>query len=155
MHYTTISLNMSHMQKELLRTFVLSILDYCNSLLQAVLSIFFLTSRRYRTMPQDSFSEHQDRDPHHPYSSFSSLATYWAEDWIQVVFALRSFLIRPPSIFQNFFTFTFLPGSSALQQKPKCSEYHPSEQSPVVSTHLLPASLKVCTFREYVRACAG
>ena len=48
-------------------------------------------------------------------------------------FALRSFLIRPPSTFQNFFTFTLLPGSSALLQAPKCSEYHPSEQSSVVS----------------------
>ena len=48
-------------------------------------------------------------------------------------FALRSFLISLPSTFQNFFTFTLLPGSSALLQTPECSEYHPSEQSPVVS----------------------
>ena len=33
-----------------------------------------------------------------------------------------------------FFTFTLLPGSSVLLQTPKCSEYHPSKQSPVVST---------------------
>ena len=33
-----------------------------------------------------------------------------------------------PSIFQNFFTFTLPPGSSALLQKPECSEYHPSDQ---------------------------
>ena len=31
------------------------------------------------------------------------------------------------------FTFTLLPGSSALLQTPGCSEYHPSTQSPVVS----------------------
>ena len=43
------------------------------------------------------------------------------------------FLIRLPSTFQNFFTFTLLPGSSALLQTPECSEYHPSEQNPVVS----------------------
>ena len=49
-------------------------------------------------------------------------------------FALRSYLIRLPSTFQNFSTFTLLPGSSALLQAPECSEYHPSEQSPVVST---------------------
>ena len=66
------------------------------------------------------------------------------------VFALRSFLIRLPCTFQNFFTFTFLPGSSALLQtllwqceagKKRAlrlwrlisSEYHPSEQSHVVS----------------------
>ena len=35
---------------------------------------------------------------------------------------------------QNFFTFTLLPGSSALLQTPECSDYHPSEQSPVVSS---------------------
>ena len=29
-------------------------------------------------------------------------------------------------------TITLLPGSSALLQTPDCSEYHPSEQSPVV-----------------------
>ena len=48
-------------------------------------------------------------------------------------FALRSFLIGLPFTFQNFFTFTLFPGSSALLQTPECSEYHPSEQSPVVS----------------------
>ena len=53
-------------------------------------------------------------------------ATYWAEDRMQNVFALRSFLIRLPSTFQHFFTFTLLPSSSALLQTPKCSEYHPS-----------------------------
>ena len=31
------------------------------------------------------------------------------------------------------FFFTLLPGSSALLQTPECSEYHPCEQSPVVS----------------------
>ena len=48
-------------------------------------------------------------------------------------FALSSFLIWIPSTFQNVFTFTLLPDSSALVQTPECSEYHPSEQSPVVS----------------------
>ena len=48
-------------------------------------------------------------------------------------FALRSFIIRLPSIFQNFFTFTLLPGSSALLQTTECSEYHPFEQSSQVS----------------------
>ena len=41
-------------------------------------------------------------------------------------FTLRSFLIRPSSAaFQNF-TFTQLPGSSALLQTPECSEHHQS-----------------------------
>ena len=34
-------------------------------------------------------------------------------------FALRSFLNKSPSTFQSFFTFTFLPGSSALLQTPE------------------------------------
>ena len=34
-------------------------------------------------------------------------------------------LIKLPSTFQNF-TFTLLPGSSALLQTPECSEYHHS-----------------------------
>ena len=46
----------------------------------------------------------------------------------QIIFALRSFLIRLPSTFQNFFTFTLFSGSSALLQTPECSEYHPSAQ---------------------------
>ena len=37
------------------------------------------------------------------------------------------------STFHNFFTLTLLPGSSALLQTPECSEYHPSEQSPMAS----------------------
>ena len=44
-------------------------------------------------------------------------------------FVLRSFLTRLPSTFQNYFTFTLPPGSSALLQTPECSEYHPSEQA--------------------------
>ena len=35
--------------------------------------------------------------------------------------------------FQNFFTFTLLPGSSALLHTPECSEYDPSKHRPVVS----------------------
>ena len=35
--------------------------------------------------------------------------------------------------FQNFFTFTLLPGSSALLHTPEFSEYHPSEHRPAVS----------------------
>ena len=36
-------------------------------------------------------------------------------------------------VFQNYFTFTLPPSSSALLQTPECSEYHPSEQSHGVS----------------------
>ena len=131
---------MSHMQKELVCAFVLSVLDYCNSLLQAVLSIFFLTSKRYRTMLQDSFSEHRDPPPTSPLFFILFTGYLLSRGLNTSCLGLRSFLIRPPSIFQNFCTFTFLPGSSALQQTPGCSQSHPSEQSPVVSALLLPAS---------------
>ena len=39
---------------------IISRLDYCNSLLAGVLSIFFLNSQKYRTMLQDSFSKQPD-----------------------------------------------------------------------------------------------
>ena len=60
----------------------------------------------------------------------------------QIPFALRSFLVKPPSAFQNVSAFTvleytLLPGSSALLQRPECSQHHPSEQSPVVSAFSL------------------
>ena len=42
-------------------------------------------------------------------------------------------VIRPLSTFQNFFTFTLRPDSSARLQTSECSEHHPSEESPVVS----------------------
>ena len=101
----------------------------------AVLSIFFLNSKKLRTVLQDSFSEQPDL----PTSllCFILFAGYLLSRGSNtncLCFALRSFLIRLPSIFQNFFTFTLLPGSSALLQTPECSECHPSEQSPVVST---------------------
>ena len=97
-------------------------------------SLFFFFSKKYRTMLQDSFSEQPDV----PTSllCFILFAGYLLSRGSNtncLCFALRSFLIGLPSTFQNFFTFTRLPGSSALLQTPECSEYHPSEQSPVVS----------------------
>ena len=102
---------------------------------RAVLSIFFLNSKKYRIMLQDSFSEQPDL----PTSLlcfilFTGYPLSRGSITNCLCFALRSFLIRLPSTFQNFFTFTLLPGSSALLQTPECSEYHPSEQSAVVST---------------------
>ena len=49
------------------------------------------------------------------------------------VASVRVFCMLYRSTFQNFFTFTLLPGSSAHLQIPKCSEWHPSAHSPVVS----------------------
>ena len=90
-------------------------------------------------MLQDSFSEQPDL----PTSllCFILFAGYLlsrGSNTNRACFALRSFLIRLPSIFQNFFTFTLLPGSSALLQTPECSEYHPSEESPVVMQRSFP-----------------
>ena len=85
-------------------------------------------------MLQDSFSEQPDL----PTSllGFILFTGYLLRRGLNtncLCFALRSFLIRLPSTFQNFFTFTLPSGSSALLQTPECSEYHPSNQSPVVS----------------------
>ena len=101
---------------------------------RAVLSIFFLNSKRYRTMLQDSFSEQPDLPTSLLcFTFFTGYLLNRGSNTNCLCFALRSFLIWLPSTFQNFFTFTFPPGSSALLQTPECSEYHPSEQSPVVS----------------------
>ena len=98
------------------------------------MSIFFLNTKRYRTMPQDSVSGHPDL----PTSLlcfilFTGYLLSRGSNRSCLCFALSSFLIRIPPTFQNFFIFTLLPDRSALVQTPECSEYHPSEQSPVVS----------------------
>ena len=49
------------------------------------------------------------------------------------VASVHVFCMLYSSTFQNFFTFTLLPGSSAHLQTPRCSEWHPSAHSPVVS----------------------
>ena len=88
-------------------------------------------------MLQDSFSEQPDL----PTSLlcfilFTGYLLSRGPNTNYLCFALRSFLIRLPSTFQNF-TFTLPPGSSALLQTPECSGYHRSEQSPVVSALFL------------------
>ena len=88
-------------------------------------------------MLQDSFSEQPDL----PTSLicfilFTGYLLSRGPNKNYLCFALRSFLIRLPSTFQNF-TFTLPPGSSALLQTPECSGYHRSEQSPVVSALFL------------------
>ena len=113
---------------------------------RAVLSIFFLNSKKYRTMLQDSFSEQPDLPT--SFSCFILFTGYLlsrGSNTICLCFALRSFLVRLPSTFQNFFTFTLLPGGSALLQTPECSEYHPSEHSPT-SVSSFKSSLKTFLF---------
>ena len=132
--YATICPKMSPMKK-LLYAFVLSRLDHWNSLLAGCPKyLLYKKSKKYRTMLQDSFSEQPDL----PTSLlcfilFTGCLLSRGSNTNCLCFALRSFLMRLPSTFQNFFTFTLLPGSSALLQTPKCSEYHPSEQTTVVS----------------------
>ena len=101
---------------------------------RCVPSIFFLNSKRYRTMLPDSFSEHS----HLPISLqcfilFTGYLLSRGSNTSCLCSALRSFLTKPSSAFQNFFTFTLLPGSSALLHTPECSEYDPSKHRPVVS----------------------
>ena len=102
----------------------------------AVLSIFFLNFKKYKTMLQGSFLEQPDLST--LLLCFNHFTGYilsrGSNTNCLIFFCFKIILIRLPSTFQNFFTFTLLPGSSALLQTPECSEYHPSEQSPVVST---------------------
>ena len=91
-------------------------------------------------MLQDSFSEQPDL----PTSLlcfilFTGCLLSRGPNTNYLCFALRSFLIRLPSTFQNF-TFTLPPGSSALLQTPECSEYHRSEQILWSALFLLPGS---------------
>ena len=106
----------------------------------AVLSIFFLNSKKYRIMLQDSLSEQPDLPTSLLYFIF--FTGYLLHRGLTTncpCFALRSCLIRLPSTFQNFFTFTLLPSSSALLQTPKCSEYNPYQAS--VIWNQLPVSV--------------
>ena len=99
---------------------------------RAVLRIFFLNSQKYRTMLQDSFSKQPDLPTSLlSFILFTGYLLSRGSNTNCLCFKIISHQTR--STFQNFFTFTLLPGSSALQQTPECSEYHPSEQSPVVS----------------------
>ena len=100
----------------------------------AVLCISFLNSKRSRTMLSDSFSELPD--PPASIVCFILFTVYLLSrrsNTSCIFFALRSFLIKTPSTYQNVFTFTLVHGSSALLQTPDCSEHHPSKQSAVVS----------------------
>ena len=77
----------------------------------------FLNSKRYRTMLRDS--EHSD-----PPTSllcfilFNGYLLRRGSNTSCPCFALRSVLIKLPSTFHTFFTFTLLPGSSVLLQTP-------------------------------------
>ena len=94
---------------------------------QAVLSIFFLNSERYRATLPDSLSEYPDPPTSfHCFILFTGYLLNRGSNTRCLCFALRPFLIKLPSTFQNLFTFTLLPGSSVLLLTSECSEYHPS-----------------------------
>ena len=125
---------------------------YCNSLLANCPKYFLSKLQKVQNNLQDSFSEQLDL----PTSLlcfilFTDYLLSRGSNTSCLCFALRSFLIRLPSTFQNFFTFTLLPGSSAVVQTSECSEQHPSEQSPVVIALWEPApcfcpSFYLCQF---------
>ena len=69
---------------------VVCVCSFKTRLLQiAVLSIFFLNSKSTEQCCKTHFQNNQIR-PRHSYASFSSLATYWAEDRMRVVFKIIS-----------------------------------------------------------------
>ena len=115
--------------KKLLCAFVLSRLDYCNSLLAGCLKHLLsklqkVQNNAARLIIRTSRSAHVTPMLH----SF-----HWLPIEQRTEYSLLCFkIISRQSTFQNFFTFTLLPGSSAVLQTPGCSEYHPSEQSTVV-----------------------
>ena len=97
----------------------------CVSLLAGCPKYLLSKLQKYKTMLQDS-----SKQPDLPTSllCFVLFIGYLLSRGSNIncfCFALESFLIRLPSTFQNFFTFTFLPGGFALLQTPECSVYHP------------------------------
>ena len=130
--YATICPKMS--PKELLCAFVLSRLGSCNSLLAGCPR--YLLSKLQKVQNNAArliFGTSRSAHVLLCFILFTGYLLSRGSNTNCLCFALRSFLIRLPSTFQNFFTFTLLPGSSALHQTPECPEYHPSEQSRVVS----------------------
>ena len=65
---------------------------------------------------------------------FTGYLLSWGSNTNCLCFALRSSLIKSPSDFQTFFSFTLLPGSSTLLQTPTFLGCPPSALSWIVST---------------------
>ena len=91
--------------------FVLSRLDHWNSLLAGCPKyLLYKNSKKYRTILQDSYGEPPDL----PTSLlcfilFTGYLLGRGSNTSCLCVALRSFLTRSPSTFQNFFTFTLTP----------------------------------------------
>ena len=120
--------------KKLLCAFVLSRLDYCNSLLAGCPK--YLLSKLQKVQNNAARLIFRTRSAHvTPLLCFILFTGYLLSrgsntNCLCFALTLRSFLIRLPSTIQISFTFTLPPGSSALLQTSKCSEYHPSKQRP-------------------------
>ena len=128
--------------KKLLCAFVLSRLDYCNSFLADCPK--YLLSKLQKVQNNDARLLSRTTSSALVTPMLHSLQWLPTEQRIEYKLTLL-FLIRLPSTFQNFFTFTLLPCSSALLQTPECSEYHPSEHSPT-SVSSFKSSLKTFLF---------
>ena len=101
--------------QKLLCVFVLSRLDYCNSLLAGCPK--YLLSKLQKVQNNAArliFRTTRSAHVTHVLHSLHGYLLSRGSNTNCLCFALRSFLIRLPSTFQNFFTFTLLPGSSAL-----------------------------------------
>ena len=101
--------------KILLCAFVLSRLDYCNSRLAGCLK--YLPSKLQKVQNSAARLIFRTTRSAHVTPMLQSLHWLPIEQRIKYklcLLCLRSFLIRLPSTFQNFFTFTVLPGSAAL-----------------------------------------
>ena len=115
--------------------FVLSRLDYCSSLLAGCPK--YLLSKLQKVQNNAARLIFITTRSAHVTLLFHSLRWLPIEQRIEYKLSLLCFKgvisHRAPIYLQNFFTFTLLPCSFALLQTPECSEYHSSEQSPMVS----------------------
>ena len=87
--------------KRLVCAFILSRLDYCNSLLAGCPKYLLSKLKKYRTMLQDSFSEQQDLPTSFLcFILFTGYLLSRGSNTNCLCFALKLFLIRLPSTFQ-------------------------------------------------------
>ena len=128
-------LSLSHLRtvtKKLLGAFVLSRLDYRNSLLAGCPK--FLLSKLQKVQNNAANLIFTTKRSAHVTHMLHSLHLNRGSNTNCLCFALRSYLIRLSSTYQNFFAFTPSRQLRSSIQTPECSEHHPSELSPVVST---------------------
>ena len=113
--------------------FVLSRLDYCNSLLAGCPKyLLYKKSKKYRTMLQDSFSEQPDLPTSLLcFSLFTSYLFSRGSNTNCLCFKIISH--QAPIYLSELHLSTPSRQLRSSMQTPECLEYHPSEQSPAVS----------------------